>query len=114
MHNNPETFGEILKSARQNAGITIEALADKVGITERYLYRLENEGKIPKYAVLYKLIRSLAISADDFFYPERPAKASEIEEVGRMLCECDQRSMAIVKATIKAAIESQSADYQKS
>ena len=45
MHNKPETLGCIIKSARENAGITIEALANKVDITERYLYRIENEGK---------------------------------------------------------------------
>ncbi len=45
MHNQPETLGSILKAAREKAGITIEALAEKAGITERYLYRIENEGK---------------------------------------------------------------------
>lgn len=33
MHNNPETLGRIIKTARENAGITIEALANKVDIT---------------------------------------------------------------------------------
>ena len=45
MHNQPETLGSILKAAREKAGITIEALAERAGITERYLYRIENEGK---------------------------------------------------------------------
>ena len=40
MHNKPETLGYIIKAARENAGITIEALADKADITERYLYRI--------------------------------------------------------------------------
>lgn len=38
MHNKPETLGCIIKAARENAGITIEALANKVDITERYTY----------------------------------------------------------------------------
>ncbi len=33
MHNQPETLGCIVKAARENAGITIEALANKVDIT---------------------------------------------------------------------------------
>lgn len=32
MHNKPETLGCIIKAARENAGITIEALADKANI----------------------------------------------------------------------------------
>lgn len=34
MHNQTETLSAILKSAREKADITVEALAEKVGITE--------------------------------------------------------------------------------
>ena len=107
MHNIPEILGVIIKSARQRANITMESLAEKVGITERYLYRIENEGKKPSYDVLYKLIRELAISSDPIFYPEKPSKDSEIEDIVRMLYNCDERSMQIIKATVKAALKSQ-------
>lgn len=107
MHNIPEILGVIIKSARQRANITMESLAEKVGITERYLYRIENEGKKPSYDVLYKLIRELAISSDSIFYPEKPSKDSEIEDIVRMLYNCDERSMQIIKATVKAALKSQ-------
>ena len=107
MHNIPEILGVIIKSARQRANITMESLAEKVGITERYLYRIENEGKTPSYDVLYKLIRELAISSDSIFYSEKPSKDSEIEDIVRMLYNCDERSMQIIKATVKAALESQ-------
>ena len=53
MHNQPETLGSILKAAREKSGITIEALAERAEITERYLYRIENEGKKPSFDVLY-------------------------------------------------------------
>lgn len=107
MHNQPETLGAILKSARQRADITMETLAERVGITERYLYRIENEGKKPSYDVLYKLIRELSMSADSIFYPEKPSKDSKIEDLVRMLYSCDERSMAIIEATVKAALENQ-------
>ena len=105
MHNQPETLGSILKAARGKAGITIEALAEGAGITERYLYRIENEGKKPSFDVLYKLIRELSISADSIFYPEKPSKDSEIENLLRMLSACDERSLEVVKATVKALID---------
>lgn len=56
MHNKPETLGHIVKLACENAKITIEALANKVDITERYLYRIENEGKKPSFDVLHNLV----------------------------------------------------------
>ena len=96
MHKEPETLGEILKTARMRADITMETLAERVDITERYLYRIENEGKKPSFDVLYKLIRELAIPADSIFYPEKPSKDSEIENLVRMLYGCNERSMEII------------------
>ena len=45
MHKIPDTLGDVIKDARQNKSITIEALAEKLDVTERYMYRLENEHK---------------------------------------------------------------------
>lgn len=105
VHNQPDTLGHIVKTAREQAGMTIEALADKVGITERYIYRIENEGKKPSYDVLYKLIRELTILPDSIFYPEKPSKDSEVENLIRMLYRCDERSLEVIKATAKALID---------
>lgn len=105
MHKQPDNLGNVIKTAREKAGITIEYLATNVGITERYLYRIENEGQKPSFDVLYKLTRKLSISTDMIFYPEKPSKDSEIGNLLRMLSECDERSLEVVKATIKALIE---------
>jgi ribosome-binding protein aMBF1 (putative translation factor) len=105
----PETLGEIIKTARDKSGLTVEELTARVEISERYLYRIENEGKVPKFEVLKKLVRELAIDANSIFYPEKPSKDSEVEDLVRMLYNCDDRSMKIVKATAKAALESQEA-----
>ena len=105
MHRNSDMLGAILKTAREKAGITVEALAENVGVTERYLYRIENEGKKPSYEVLYKLIRELSIPPDSIFYPEKPTNDSEMENLLRMLSLCDERSLQVVKATAKALID---------
>ena len=105
VHKQPDNLGNVIKTAREKAGVTIEYLASNVGISERYLYRIENEGKKPSYDVLYKLTRKLSISADMIFYPEKPTQDSEIENLLRMLSECDERSLEIVKAMLKALIE---------
>lgn len=73
MHKEPETLGEILKTARMRADITMETLAERVDITERYLYRIENEGKKPSFDVLYKLIRELACNTSGFDFLSRKA-----------------------------------------
>ena len=103
----PDTLGKVIKAARRKANITVEALAEKVGSTERYIYRIENEGKKPSYEILFNLIRELDISPDLIFYPEKPSKDSEVENLVRMLYGCNERSMETIKATVKATLESQ-------
>ena len=108
VHEIPEILGDVIKVARIRADITMEALADRVGITERYLYRIENERKKPSFDVLYRLIRELAIPPDLIFYPEKLTDDSEMDAFIRTLYSCDEHSMAIIKATVKAALERQS------
>ena len=105
VHNYRETLGYVIKSAREKEERTIESVANNVGITERYLYRIENEGKKPSFDVLFKLIRELAISPDLIFYPEKPSKDSEIENLLRILSDCDERALSVVKATAKVLID---------
>jgi len=73
--------------------------------TERYLYRIENQGKKPSFDILYKLIRELGISPDLIFYPERSDQDSEIEDLIRRLYNCDERSLEVIKATATALMD---------
>ena len=107
MQNEHETLGEIIKNARIKADITVEDLAAKVGVSERFIYRIENEGKKPSYDILYKLIRELSILPDQIFFPEKQIEDSEMESLVRMLYNCDERSMQIIKATVRVALDSQ-------
>ena len=107
VQNTPDVLSSVIKSARQRSGLTVEALAERTGISERYIYRIENEEKKPKFDVLLLLIRALGISADLIFYPEKPVKDPQLEDLIHMLYNCDERSMEIIKATVIAAVESQ-------
>lgn len=107
MHKQDTILGSVIKEARKRSDLTIEELANRIKISERYLYRIENEGKKPSYDVLYAIIRTLAISPDLIFYPERPSKDSEIENLVRLLHSCDDNSLNVIRATIEALIENQ-------
>lgn len=60
-----------MKTAREKAEITVEALAEMADVSERYIYRIKNEGKKPSYNVRYHLVRALNLSPDLLFYPEK-------------------------------------------
>ena len=105
VHTKSETLGDIIKAARQKSGLTIEELAKRVDVTDRYIYKIENEGKKPSFDVLYNLIRELGITPDLIFYPERYEEESEIEDLIRRLYSCDERSLEVLRATASALID---------
>ena len=107
MHNKSTTLGSVIKTARKRSKLTIEELASRLKISERYLYRIENEGKKPSYDVLFSIIRTLGISPDLIFYPERPSKDSEIENLVRLLQSCNDNSLNVARATVEALLENQ-------
>lgn len=72
-----------------------------------FVVTIENKGKVPTFEVLKKIVRELAIDGSLIFYPEKPVKDSEVEDLVRMLYSCDDRSLKIIRATVKAALESQ-------
>lgn len=105
VHIEHDTLGEVIKSARQQSNLTMEELADRLQVSPRYLYRIENENRKPSYELLFALIRELSISPDLIFYPEKRTKDSELESLMRRLYNCDERSLEVIKATATALLE---------
>lgn len=101
MHTKPESLGDIIKYYRERSDYTVEELANKIGITERYLYRIENEGKIPSYNILYRIIRYLSISPDIIFYPEKRNNNLSKTSIFQLLSECNEHEISIVEYFIK-------------
>lgn len=101
MQNTPEILGDVIKVARQRSGITMEELAYKIGVTERYLYRIENEKKKPSFDVLFRLIRTLAITPDDIFYPEKHNVNLDLEQLIRMLYTLNPETLSIIRSIVE-------------
>lgn len=107
MYNDIDKLGSVIKGIREQKSLIREDLAEKIGISPRYLMLIENEKKKPSYKILFKIIRELSINSDLIFYPDKPCKDTEIEDLIRMLYNCDDRSMKVIKATVKATLDSQ-------
>ena len=99
-------FGQMIKSARRAANLTQDGLAERIGISGRYVMALENERKHPSFEVLCKLIRTLALSPEQVFYPADAKTENEKEQLIRMISLCDGRDLGVVAATVKAMLES--------
>lgn len=99
-------LGQIVKDARQSAGLTQDELAEQSGITTRYIMAIENENRQPSMKVLFKLIRALKISADTIFYPEIQHTDKKREHLIHMIQLCDERETNVATATIRALLDS--------
>jgi|WetSurMetagenome_2_1015567.scaffolds.fasta_scaffold1258747_1 transcriptional regulator with XRE-family HTH domain len=104
-HTDLDNLGSILKAARKSRKLTREKVAESVGISPRYLSGLENEHKKPSLALLYRLVRTLGMSADTIFYPEIESKSDEIAQLTRMLSLCNQNDLKIISATMTAILD---------
>lgn len=105
MQNEYDTLSDVIKEAREKCGLSISELADRISVTERHLYRIENENKKPSYEVLFKLIRELSISPDLIFYPDEANETSELNSLLHTLHKCDPRSIEVIRATVTALIK---------
>jgi len=63
MNNN--NFGKRLKELRKAKGFTQEVLAEKAGIDEKHLSRIENGKFFPTYQTLNRLMQALETSLDE-------------------------------------------------
>lgn len=99
-------FGQTIKAARQAAGVTQEALAEKVDITSRFLMGIENEGRNPSFLVLYGISQFLNIPPENYFNSEDAITENEKEQLIRLLSQCDERDIRVLTATAKELIES--------
>lgn len=87
--------------------MTQDEVAERVGITTRYLMAIENEGKCPALEVWFRLIRTLHISADDIVYPESTAEKGQAGQLLYMIRSLNSRDKKIAQATIQAMLDNQ-------
>jgi len=57
--------GRRLAEVRKAAGVSVEELALKVGVSRSHLWRIENHAAQPSIAILYKVARGLDVSPKD-------------------------------------------------
>lgn len=99
-------IGAILKEERLKLGYTRDQIAERADIGVRYLIAIENDEKKPKFDVLYRLLRSLGISADKLFYPETMSNDdAEYLRLVRLLQSCNERDCKVVTAMIDTLVD---------
>ena len=100
-------MGPLIKIARLDAKLTQDELAERIGVTPRYIMAIENEGKCPALDVWFRLIRTLHISADAIVYPENVTTKDDDEQLFLMIRMLDRKNKKITKAAVQAMLDNQ-------
>lgn len=97
-----KSMGFRLKQARTEQKLTYEELAEKSGVSSRYIKEIENHGNIPSIEKLGQLIRALHISADPFFYPAAPSDNLDYQRLQVYLLQCTDDQITTILAIVEA------------
>jgi transcriptional regulator with XRE-family HTH domain len=93
-------FGQAIKAARLERGMTREQLAAIIDIAPRYLTNIENKGQTPSLKNLYKLVTLFNISVDQFFFPDvEPDKSTRRRQLDMFLNAFSDTDLIIMEAT---------------
>ena len=99
-------MGSIFKAARYSANFTQEEVAERIGVTPRYIMALENEGKRPSLDIFLRLVHVLNISADAIIYPEWEITDEEEKQFFRMFRMLSSRDKKVIHATMQEMLGS--------
>lgn len=79
----PGPVGERLREHRQEAGLSLRALAREVGVSPSLISQIEHGKATPSVGTLYSIVSELGISLDELFFDSpRGAAAAAEEEPG--------------------------------
>ena len=91
-------MGPIFKKYRIEAKRTQEEVAERVGITARFLMALENEEKRPS---ILRLVDALNIPGDAILHPQLQHIDSEDQQLLRQFMRLSDRDKAVIRAAIQ-------------
>lgn len=98
-------FGDAIKKGRKRAGLTVEQLAERTGVSARYISAIENEGKRTSVKTLFDIMTFLHISVDEILYPFTSNKNSQRRYIDEMLDQLDDNSLEITEALLEKLVE---------
>lgn len=104
-----KAIGLRLKKARMEQKLTYDELAEKSGVSTRYIKEIENRGNIPSLEIFTKLIRALNISADPFFFPNMLVENLDYKRLQLYLTQCTEDQITTILAIVEAYLRT----YQK-
>ena len=98
-------LGDVVKVAREKAGLTQAEVAASIDRDSRTVLKIENYKGNPKLEVLYPLVRALKIDSREIFNPEMQLESPALRQLQLMVAECSEAEADAIIPVVKAAID---------
>ena len=98
-------LGDVVKVAREKAGLTQAEVAASIARDSRTVLNIENYKGNPKLEVLYPLVRALKIDSREIFNPEMQLESPALRQLQLMVAECSEAEADAIIPVVKAAID---------
>lgn len=105
MSKNTNFTGNLIKEARENYKYTTEECAEKLGISTRYLQKIENEGNLPSYGTLRNIVQLFSMDANYLFYDNYNKDDFLRSNVIQKIKLCDNYELNVISATLNALLD---------
>ena len=97
-------LGDAVKRARGKMDRTQSEVANEIEIDVRTVLNIENYKGNPKFEVLFPLIRTLQIDANEIFYPEQQRQSSDLLKLRAVISECSDEEAAFLAPVLKSIL----------
>ena len=94
-----QSIGKMISNARKVAGLTQAELSEIVGVSEKYLSRIECGRQMPNVVIVIKLCEVLNISADNLFSLNQAISSDDkiLEEISAFSTYEQEQIVKIIK-----------------
>lgn len=100
-----KNLGEVVFQGRKRMKMTQATLAEKTGVTEQTIRKIEHGESNPQFDVLYAIVTTLQIDPSEIFYPgsNQHSQARKMLEI--LLSECSDNQIAALLPIIRASLD---------
>jgi DNA-binding XRE family transcriptional regulator len=97
-------LGDVVKRARGKLDRTQNEIASTIEVDVRTVLNIENYKGNPKFEVLFPLIRTLQIDANEIFYPEQQRQSPDLLKLRAVISECSDEEAAFLTPVLESIL----------
>ena len=99
------SFGSSLRRAREKREYTREQIAERAGISPRFVSAIENDRRKPSLDVLIRLVHAIGTSFDEVLAPQSIPEDYTADRIKRLITQCSQRDQELILGLIDKMLD---------